>query len=167
MLIDTLVSARDIGRLKEIAKGFIRHGLDPGFHMAIEAEPILREVARARYQPEVMGKRAWYLVRRILSMAEELPHDVSHLLRNMRRGRVHVGIELVHLKRVGDQIDRAANRLSMALVIAALIIGSSIVMNVQGAPTLFGLPLFGFLGFVGAVLGGLWLVRAIRRSDRL
>ena len=40
MLIDTLVSARDIGRLKEIAKGFIRHGLDPGFHMAIEAEPI-------------------------------------------------------------------------------------------------------------------------------
>ena len=114
-----------------------------------------------------MGKRAWYLVRHILSMAEELPHDVSHLLRNMRRGRVHVGIELVHLKRVGDQIDRAANRLSTALVIAALIIGSSIVINVQGGPTLFGLPLFGFLGFVGAVLGGLWLVRAIRRSDRL
>jgi ubiquinone biosynthesis protein len=54
----------------------------------------------------------------------------------------------------------------MALVIAALIIGSSIVMTVQGGPTLFGLPMFGFLGFIGAVLGGLWLVRAIWRSSR-
>ena len=68
-----------------------------------------------------------------------------------------MGIELVHLKRVGDQIDRAANRLAMALIIAALVVGSSIVMNVQGGPTLFGLPAFGFIGFVGAVLGGMWL----------
>ena len=52
----------------------------------------------------------------------------------------------------------------MALVIAALIVGSSIVMTVQGGPTLLGLPAFGLLGFVGAVLGGLWLVRSIWRS---
>jgi ubiquinone biosynthesis protein len=79
---------------------------------------------------------------------------------------VHVGIELAHLKRVGNQLDRAANRLTMALVIAALIIGSSIVMTVKGGPTLLGLPIFGFLGFMGAMLGGLWLVRAIWRSSR-
>jgi ubiquinone biosynthesis protein len=39
-------------------------------------------------------------------------------------------------------------------------------MTVKGGPTLFGLPVFGFLGFSGAVLGGLWLVRAIWRSSR-
>jgi len=63
------------------------------------------------------------------------------------------------------KIDRAANRLAMALVIAALIVGSSIVMTVRGGPTLFGLPAFGFLGFFGAVVCGLWLVRAIWRSS--
>ena len=52
-----------------------------------------------------------------------------------------------------------------ALVLAALIIGSSIVMTVKGGPTLFGLPAFGFLGFFGAVVCGLWLVRAIWRSS--
>ena len=77
---------------------------------------------------------------------------------------MQVDIELAHLKRVGDQIDRAANRLSLALVIAALIIGSSIVMTVSGGPTLLGLPAFGLLGFCGAALGGLWLVRSIWRS---
>ena len=53
-----------------------------------------------------------------------------------------------------------------ALVIAALVIGSSIAMTVSGGPTLFGLPALGFLGFCGAVLGGLWLVHSIRKSGR-
>jgi ubiquinone biosynthesis protein len=79
---------------------------------------------------------------------------------------VQVGVEIAHLKRAGDQIDRAANRLSGALVIAALIIGSSIVMTVGGGPTLFGLPAFGLAGFVSAVAGGIWLLRAIRRAER-
>ncbi len=155
LLIKAFITLEGMGR-----------GLDPGFHMATEALPLLREVVRARYRPSAMGARAWQTLRRTLSVAEQLPHDLSRLLRNARRGRVQVGIELAHLKRVGDQIDRAANRLAMALVIAALIIGSSIVMTVQGGPTLMGLPLFGFLGFTGAVLGGLWLVRAIWRSSK-
>ena len=54
----------------------------------------------------------------------------------------------------------------MALVIAALIIGSSIVMTVQGGPTLLGLPVLGALGFLGAFLGASWLFRAIWRSSR-
>jgi ubiquinone biosynthesis protein len=134
--------------------------------MATQATPLLRQVVRAGYQPKALATRGWKALRRSLALVEQLPHDVSHLMRNARRGRLHVGIELAHLKRVGDQINRAANRLSMALIIAALVIGSSIVMNVQGGPTLFGLPAFGFIGFVGAVLGGMWLVRSIWRSSR-
>lgn len=155
LLIKAFISLEGMGR-----------GLDPGFHMATEAAPMLRQVLRARYQPEVLAGRAWKTLRRALAMAEQLPHDVSRLLRNARRGHLSVGIELAHLKRVGDQVDRAANRLAMALIIAALIIGASIVMTVKGGPTLMGLPLFGFLGFTGAALGGLWLVRAIWRSSR-
>jgi ubiquinone biosynthesis protein len=77
---------------------------------------------------------------------------------------VQVNIDIAHLKRTGDQIDRAASRVSIALVIAALIIGSSIVMTVGGGPKLFGLPAFGLLGYLGAAAGGVWLLRAIRRS---
>lgn len=155
LLIKAFITLEGMGR-----------NLDPAFHMTSEALPLLRKVVRARYQPKVMANRAWQTLRRTLAVAEQLPQDVSRLLRNARRGRVHVGIELAHLKRVGDQIDRAANRLTMALVIAALIVGSSIVMTVQGGPTLFGLPAFGFIGFASAFVGGLWLVRAIWRSSK-
>lgn len=155
LLIKAFITLEGMGR-----------GLDPAFHMTTEALPLLQRVVRARYQPKVLAGRAWQTLRRTLAVVEQLPHDVSRLLRNARRGRVQVGIEVAHLKRVGDQIDRAANRLTMALVIAALIVGSSIVMTVQGGPTLFGLPAFGFLGFASAFVGGLWLVRAIWRSSK-
>ena len=172
--VTTILREHHLGLPSDLAlliKAFITlegmgRGLDPSFHMTTEALPLLRQVVRARYRPKVVALRAWQTLRRTLAVAEQLPHDVTRLLRNARRGKVHVGIDIAHLKRVGDQIDRAANRLTMALVIASLIIGSSIVMTVQGGPTLFGLPAFGFIGFASAFVGGLWLVRAIWRSSK-
>jgi ubiquinone biosynthesis protein len=155
LLMKAFVSLESMGR-----------GLDPDFHMAAEAQPLLRQVLRERYTPQALARRGWQGLRELLTQAGRLPRDLSRLLRNLGRGQVQVGIEIAHLKRAGDQLDRAANRLSIALVIAALIIGSSIVMTVSGGPTLFGLPAFGLLGFVGAVVGGLWLLREIRRAER-
>mgnify|MGYP002776323151 FL=1 len=154
LLIKAFISLEGMGR-----------GLDPGFSVVTQATPLLRQMVRATYRPKALALRGWQALRRTLAIAEQLPHDLSRLLRNARRGRLHVGIEVAHLKRVGEQIERAANRLSMALIIAALVVASSIVMNVQGGPTVLGLPLFGFLGFVAAVLGGIGLLRSILRSS--
>jgi ubiquinone biosynthesis protein len=153
LLIKTFITLEGLGR-----------GLDPDFNMAGEALPLLRQVVRARYQPKVLAKRALTSMQRLLEVTEQLPQDISRLMRNARLGRLNIGLEIQSLKRVGNQLDRAANRLSLALIIAALIIGSSIVMTVGGGPTLLGLPAFGLLGFVGAGLGALWLGRAIWRS---
>ena len=155
LLIKAFVSLESMGR-----------GLDPDFHMAAEAQPLLRQVLRARYAPKALAVRGWGGLRELAAQAGRLPRDLSRALRNISRGHVSVGVEIAHLKRTGDLIDRAANRLSVALVIAALIIGSSIIMTVGGGPTLCGLPAFGLLGFLGAVAGGLWLLRAVRRAER-
>jgi ubiquinone biosynthesis protein len=153
LLIKAFISLEGMGR-----------ALDHGFRMASEAMPILRQVLRARYQPEALARRSGQSLRRLFTEMGRLPQDLSRLLRRARRGHVQVGIEIAHLRRVGDQIDRSANRMSLALVIAALIIGSSIVMTVGGGPTLFGLPAFGLVGFCGAALGGAVLLRSMWRS---
>ena len=155
LLIKAFISLEALGR-----------GLDPGFHMATEALPTLRATARARYAPAALARRTRLSLARGLTLAERLPDDLGRLLRRAQRGQMRLELDLAHLKRVGDQIDRAASRLSIALVIAALVVGSSIVMTVSAGPRVFGLPLFGFLGFVGAILGGLWLVQSIRRNRR-
>jgi len=91
---------------------------------------------------------------------------VQKVLRRARHGCQVIFMDIAHIRQVGDQLERASSRLSLALVIAALIIGSSIVMTVGGGPTLFGLPAFGLLGFLGAVAGGAWLMRRIAQAGR-
>ncbi len=141
-------------------------GLDPQFRMAEEALPLLRRALRERYQPRVLARRGKHALQRALALIEQGPHDLARLLQRLRRGQLRIGLDVAHVQRVGDQLNEAANRMAMALVIAALIIGSSIVMTVSGGPTLLGLPAFGLLGFCGAVIGSVWLLRAIARSHR-
>jgi ubiquinone biosynthesis protein len=73
-------------------------------------------------------------------------------------------IDVMHLKRVGNQLDRAANRMTVGIVVAALIIGSSIIMTVPGGPKLLGLPFFGLFRFLGTLIGVGWLLISIRRN---
>lgn len=140
--------------------------LDPDFDMAGETMPLLEQTMRARYTPAAIIKRGWRAVSEALALFADLPHDFVRLLRAARRGRLEIHIDVTHLKRVGNQIDSAANRLAIGIVVAALIIGTSIVMTVRGGPTLLGLPLFGLLGFLGAVFGGVWLLLSIWKSGR-
>ena len=148
LLIKTFVTLEGMGR-----------GLDPGFHMAGEALPLLRHALHERYQPRALALRSWASVRRALDLLAGLPRDLARLLRTARRGRIQLQIDVTDLRPVADQLDRAAQRIAIGLVVAALIVGSSIVMTVGGGPTLFGLPAFGLIGFVGAVIGGLWVLR--------
>lgn len=66
----------------------------------------------------------------------------------------------------GDQIDRAASPLTAGIVAASLIIGSSIALAAGGGPRISGLPSFGLLGFIGAFIGGIWVLVSMWRSGR-
>ncbi len=155
LLVKAFISLEGMGR-----------ELDPDFNMANEAMPILERTLRARYKPATLIRRSWRAASEALSLAAGLPHDISRLLRAARRGRLEIHIDVTHLKHVGNQLDGAANRLVIGIVVAALIIGSSIVMTVSGGPTLFGLPLFGLIGYLGAATGGIWLLFSIIKSNK-
>ena len=70
------------------------------------------------------------------------------------------------LKHFGDRLDRAVSRLAISIVTAALIVGSAIVMTVEREPSLPGLPSFGLLGFIAAVIGGIWVLVSIWRGGK-
>jgi len=121
----------------------------------------------ARYAPDALAKRGWAVASSALDIVTGLPQDMRQLLRAARRGKFNVHIDITRLNQFGHQLDRAASRMTVGVVTAALIIASSIVMTVEGGPTLLGLPLFGLLGFSGAVVGGVWLLISIWRSGKL
>jgi ubiquinone biosynthesis protein len=140
--------------------------LDPEFHMIDHVTPFVEEVIRQRYTPQALFARGSKTVRETLDMVADLPRDLGRLLRDMRRGRVKVELDLKRLDHFGHQLDRASNRLTMGILTASLVVGSSIIMTVKGGPQLFGLPLFGLLGFLIAFFNSLWIILSIWRSGK-
>lgn len=138
--------------------------LDPEFDMASEAAPFLHQALRARYAPAAVARRGWRALGDGVGVIAGLPGQLKHVLRALRSGKLTLNFDVERLQHLGEQLDHSVNRLTVGIVIAALIIGSSIVMTVSGGPTLLGLPVFGLLGFLGAVLGSLWLLHSIWRS---
>lgn len=155
MLFKALITLEGLGRQ-----------LDPDFQIIHHLTPFVKKVIVDRYMPGHLVKRGWRNLNSLLDVATGLPRDLSRLLREARRGRVKIDLDLKRLDHFGHQLDHSTNRLTLALLTAALIIGSSIVMTVKGGPTLLGLPAFGFLGYFMASLFGIWLILSIWRSGR-
>lgn len=138
--------------------------LDPAFDMVGAAAPFLRQVLRDRYRPRTVARRMSQLALEAADALALLPHQFQRLLRSAGEGRLRLRVDVEQLPAFGDKVAHSANRLAMGLIISALIVGSSIVMTVEGGPTLFGLPFFGLAGFLGAIGGGAWLLLSIFRS---
>lgn len=138
--------------------------LDPDFEMARQAQPFLRRAMIAQSAPRALARRGVRAVAEAVELLAALPHDMRRLLRGMRAGGARLHIEVDDLKEFSRQVGHSTNRLAGSMVIAALIVGSSITMTVEGGPSLLGLPLFGLLGFIGAALAGIWLLWSIWRS---
>jgi len=155
LLFKTLITLEGLGRQ-----------LNPEFDMAEHVEPFVKEVLRLRYSPEAVMKRSAHSVKDMFSVLTGLPRDLSKFFKELRRGRVRIDIDVKRLERFGQQIDRTTNRLTIGIMTASLVIGSSIVMTIQGGPKIFGMPFLGFLGFLIAVVNSIWIVFSIWRAGK-
>ncbi|WP_262964798.1 ABC1 kinase family protein [Methylobacter psychrophilus] len=143
--------------------GLGRH-LNPDFNTLVFAAPYIRKIMLERYKPEAIAKRGWRNLLSVADLLTSLPKDLRKLLRASRKGAIQIDITVKRLDHYVNNIDNAISRLTMGIVTAALIIGSSIIMTVKGGPELFGLPAFGFLGYSFATIGGVWLLLSIWKS---
>lgn len=155
LLFKTLITLEGLGQQ-----------LDPEFHMVDHVTPFVERVIQQRYTPQALFARGRKSARETLEVLADLPRDLRHLLRDMRRGRIKVDLDLKRLDQFGHQLDRASNRLTMGILTASLVVGSSIIMTVNGGPQLFGLPFFGLMGFLIAFFNSLWIIFSIWRSGK-
>jgi len=140
--------------------------LDPEFDMVSEAEPYLRAFIRARYRPDQVFRRLWGKVEDSGAETVGIYRDLRHALSRLGQGSP-VELEMRNQRRFEQEIDRASNRIAFALVVAALIVGSAQLVQAGAGPVVYGMPLFGLVGFGVAAFFGLWLIIAIFRSGRL
>ena len=141
--------------------------LDPSFKMVEHATPFVESVIAQKHSPAAMALRTADAGREIVSALRTLPANVAQITQKIRTDGMRV--EFVHrnLDFFVREMDRSSNRLSFAIVIAAIVIGSSIMVHAAVGPEAFGYPLLGLAGFLVAGFLGIGLAIGILRSGRL
>ena len=82
---------------------------------------------------------------------------------------MRVDLDLKRLDSFGKRLDDTIDRITVGIMTASLVIGSSIVMTVQSGPRLFGMPLLtvlGLLGYLVAFVNSVWIILSIWRANR-
>jgi ubiquinone biosynthesis protein len=141
--------------------------LDPGFNMVSYMRPYVNRLVLERYNPKNMATQAGRIVQAYSSLAKSLPNDIKEFLNRINRNQFKIDLEHRGLDKLATDLDRSSNRVSFAVIIGSLIVGSSLVMQIDKGPMLFGFPVLGLLGYSIAGLLGLWLAVGILRSGRL
>jgi len=142
---------------------------DPDFHIISHLTPLVRSALAERYQPAELLRRGRGAVAEFLNVVGSVPRDLARLLREARRGKARVDLDLKRLDSFGRQLDRTLDRVTMGIMTASLVIGSAIVLTVQEGPSFLGIPVLpaiGLLGYVLAFLNSLWILYGIWRSGK-
>jgi ubiquinone biosynthesis protein len=142
---------------------------DPDFRLVDRLKPFVDRALAARYAPAEMGRRGGASLGHFIGLVGSMPRELARLLKDARRGRLRIDLDLKRLDGFGRGLQSTIDRLTVALMTASVVIGSSLVMTVTSGPELFGIPIFtllGSLGFLMAFCNSVWVIAAIWRSRR-
>ncbi len=140
LLIRSLVTIEGVGR-----------NLDPHFDIAKQLAPFIRDLALRRFRPDRILSQTVRTTEDLQRIATLLPDLLSQSLESIKRGELRVHFDLQGFERMVRKLTRASNSLTVGIVIAGLLVASSLVLRV-GSPTL------AYAGFATGILLCLWLV---------
>jgi ubiquinone biosynthesis protein len=140
--------------------------LYPELDVVSEAESHVRRLSLKRYHPGVLLRDLRMTASRFQDLAHEFPAEMSRILDKMNRGNFQIRMEHENLGPLRRTMGNMSNRLTLGIIIAAMIIGSSMIITTGVEPHLFGYPLLGILGYIFSGVLGLWLIFNIIRSRR-
>jgi len=141
--------------------------LDPAFDMADHLRPFIIKEMRQKFSPRRVSRDINHIIVSYLNLARNIPRDLKEIINRINRNKFKIDLEHRGLDKFTADFDRSINRLSTSMFLAAMIIGSSIIMQTDKGPKVMGFPMLAFMGYTIAGLVGLWLVYAIIRSGRM
>jgi ubiquinone biosynthesis protein len=141
------------------------HTLEPSFDpnavIRDEASSILaRKMTDSLASGSVLSR-----VIEVKEFAERLPSRVNRILDAVGNNELVIGVDAIDEKVVLDGLQKVANRITLGLVLAALIVGAALMMRVETSFKIFGYPGLPAIFFLVAAIAGLALIGSILFTD--
>ena len=141
--------------------------LDPDFDMIAKSEPFIKRVKLAKFNPDRIAGDLIKLGSEMLQFVQQFPKDMLEITRLIRQQKLSFKTEQKGLETMLATHDQISNRLSFSVIIAALIIGSALIVISEIPPLFYGISLIGIILFSAAAIMAIWLLIAILRKGRL
>ena len=130
----------------------------PGLDVVSEAKEQISELAFERYKPESIWRSVRLTLSQFYNLQKAIPKRLENILGKADRGDLTFGFRHKNLHGFMNTLENVSNRLAFAIIIAAMIVGSSMIITTGVKPFLFGFPALGVIGYLISGLVGLWLV---------
>jgi len=143
--------------------------LDPELNLLELLQPRLKEAVSRQLSPRRMSRGAGIWGWQLLNIVRQAPYQLREGLRKIGAGAFQLNVQHENIQNLTNELDRSSNRLAFSVVIAAIIVGSSVVVSAGTQLTIMGVRVqyFGVVGYLIAGVLGLGLSWAIFRSGRL
>lgn len=139
--------------------------LDPGFNFLEESRIYLKRISISQTLSSDVLNKATRSAIEVIDGMFELPRVLSQMMRRISSGTFRIEIVDTDIKKLQESLDRSSNKLLTGMIIAALVIGSSLVLSGSGITLPEGVFYIALFGYVIAVLlgfGALWQVLRYR-----
>lgn len=155
MVIRTVTMVDDVGKK-----------LDPTFNETEILKPYAFQMILDNFKPKRLFAKTSENYMDFQHLSNKLPNSLMDFFDVVSDGRLRLSLEYQELDKLNDIVSRTINKLVLAIVTAALLVGSSLIMQTNKGFLLLGFPFLGFIGFVfSAVLGVILIIMILRGGN--
>ncbi len=139
--------------------------MNPDFEIIQYLRPYAKMFSFSDIEPKELVRYMRRAVREAGNLASKLPDDARSIISKFRKGQFQMRIHHEHLESLVQTLDKSSNRISFALIIAALLIASSSLVTQEGSLlNVLDYQTLGIIGYISAAIIGVWLIISIIRS---
>jgi ubiquinone biosynthesis protein len=154
LLGKTLLNLHEIGRV-----------LDADFDVNASMRAHATSLMRRRMLKTMTPSHVLSSLLEVRDFAERLPERANRILDALAANDLRLKVEVIDHGSILDGLQKVANRIALGVVLAALIVGAAMLMQVQTPFTLFGYPGIAMLLFLAAAAGGFGMAWTILAGD--
>ena len=155
IMVKALVTAEGTARL-----------VYPELDVVSEARNYISRLAEQRYNPGNLWRSLQTNVSNIWAAQRDIPRQLLNIFSKLERGDLGLRFHLDKLERLVNTLENSSNRLTAGIIVASLIMGSSMIITTGVGPFIFGFPVLGVIGYFISTVIGLWLLIIILRAKK-
>lgn len=137
----------------------------PDFNIIKLFEGVGKKLLKQKYKPKHMGEQILEVGTSYRKFLSAFPVDAGDILRLIKKGQLKAGIKIIGLESFRKTIDKVSYRLVFGVILAALLVSSSLIIVSALPPLWRGVPIIGLIGFcLAGLMGFIMLVSVFIRS---